>query len=51
MSDVTFTMVLKPGLAKRLEDAQAESPFATRLEFIRYLLDAALTDWEHHNGH
>lgn len=48
MSDTTFTMVLKPSLAKRIKDAQKNSPFANRLEFIRYLLDMALTECERH---
>lgn len=49
-NDTAFTLTLKQGMIKRLEDGLLESPFQNRVEFIRYLLDAALTDWERSNA-
>lgn len=53
MKEKTMTPILvsmDEVLLDRIDAGHAQSPYASRLEFIRYLLDMAITEWERHNG-
>lgn len=43
---ITWSLPIKTALAERIDDAHINSPFTSRLEFIRFLLDMALTEYE-----
>lgn len=43
---IPLALTIEEGFLGRLDSAYHESPFASRLEFIRHLLDMALTEWE-----
>lgn len=43
---VPLALTIEEGFLNRLDYAYGVGPFASRLEFIRHLLDSALTEWE-----
>lgn len=43
---IPLNLVIKTELFERIHDGYMQSPFKNRLEFIRYLLDSAITEWE-----
>lgn len=45
-----LAVTIESSMLDRIDEGYAQSPYASRLEFVRYLLDMALTEWERHNG-
>jgi metal-responsive CopG/Arc/MetJ family transcriptional regulator len=46
---IPLAVTIEEGCLSRIDAAYLESPYASRLEFIRYLIDSALTEWERIN--
>lgn len=46
---IPLSITIEGGFLTRLNAAYQKCPFKSRLEFIRYLLDHALTTWERQN--
>lgn len=43
---IPLNLTIKTELFERIHDGYKQSPYSSRLEFIRYLLDMAITEWE-----
>jgi len=46
---IPLAVTIEEGCLKRIDAAYLLSPYASRLEFIRYLIESALTEWERQN--
>lgn len=46
---IPLAVTIEEGCLSRIDAAYLESPYASRLEFIRYLVDSALAEWERNN--
>lgn len=46
MTEKVINLGLAPAMIKRIDHARKKSRFVTRMEFLRYLLDLALNEWE-----
>jgi len=47
---IALAVTIEEPLFERVNLGYMQSPYASRLEFIRYLLDGAMTEWERNNA-
>jgi metal-responsive CopG/Arc/MetJ family transcriptional regulator len=47
---IPLAVTIHEPMLDRIDEGYAQSPYSSRLEFIRYLIDSALTEWERTNG-